>query len=100
MVYDAAGQPLSTTLGEYLLPTAPELPPIEVAHLESPAPSNPLGIKGAGEGGTIPAAPTVIAAIEDALADLGVRIREYPLSPQRLIELIEPIDGAGAAPAD
>jgi carbon-monoxide dehydrogenase large subunit len=55
---------------------------------QSPSPHNPLGAKGAGEVGTIPAAAAVIAAIEDALQPFGVRICEAPLSPQRLVALI------------
>ena len=57
-------------------------------HLESPSPRNLLGVKGAGEGGTIPATACVISAIEDALSDLGATITEHPVSPQRLVELI------------
>ncbi len=57
-------------------------------HLESPSPLNPLGVKGAGEGGTIPATACVISAIEDALAEFGVVLNEHPVSPQRLVELI------------
>ena len=64
------------------------MPDIEVIHLETPSPLNPIGVKGAGEGGTIPAAACVISAIEDALAPLGVTIAEHPVSPQRLMELI------------
>lgn len=89
MVYDESGQPLTTNYGEYLLPLATEMPPIEVEHIETPSPLNPLGIKGAGEGGTIPAIATIISAIEDALAPFEVRIGEYPLSPERLLELID-----------
>jgi aerobic carbon-monoxide dehydrogenase large subunit len=68
---------------------AMEMPRIEIAHLESPSPRNPLGVKGAGEGGTIPAAACVIAAIEDALAPFGVRIAHHPISPPQLLELID-----------
>jgi carbon-monoxide dehydrogenase large subunit len=84
-----SGQPLTTNLGEYLLPSSTDVPPIHVAHIETPSPLNPLGIKGAGEGGTIPAIAAVIAAVENALSHLDVRIREYPLDPPRLLALIE-----------
>jgi aerobic carbon-monoxide dehydrogenase large subunit len=60
-----------------------------VAHIETPSPLNPLGVKGVGEAGTIPVAALVAEAIEDALAPFGVRIREMPLSPPRIRELIE-----------
>ncbi len=90
MVYDRdTGQPLTTNFGEYLLPLATEMPPIRVEHMETPSPSNPLGVKGAGEGGTIPGIATIVSAIEDALKPLGIKINEYPLSPERLLELID-----------
>jgi carbon-monoxide dehydrogenase large subunit len=88
MGYDAAAQPVTTTLAEYLLPTAPELPAIDLRYKQSPSPNNPLGAKGAGEVGTIPAAAAVISAIEHALTPFGVRITEAPVSPQRLVALI------------
>ncbi|MBI4279281.1 MAG: xanthine dehydrogenase family protein molybdopterin-binding subunit [Armatimonadetes bacterium] len=88
LVYDESGQPLATSFMDYLLPTAMEVPPIEVDHLETPTPLNPLGIKGAGEAGVIPVAAMVAQALEDALDDLGVRITEMPLDPDRLLELI------------
>jgi carbon-monoxide dehydrogenase large subunit len=90
MKYDRdSGQPLCTNLGEYLLPLATEMPNIHLQHMESPSPVNPLGIKGAGEGGTVPGIACVISGIEDALKPLGVKINEYPLSPERLLELID-----------
>jgi carbon-monoxide dehydrogenase large subunit len=89
MVYDAGGQPLSTNYGEYLLPTAMEIPSIRIAHIETPSPLNPLGAKGAGEGGTIPAAPALIAALENALEHLGVSISRHPVSPEEILALLE-----------
>ena len=88
MHFDADAQPMTTNYGDYLLPIAPDMPLIEVIHLETPSPLNPIGVKGAGEGGTIPATACVISAIEDALAPLGVTLAEHPVSPQRLVELI------------
>jgi CO/xanthine dehydrogenase Mo-binding subunit len=73
---------------DFLMPTAAEIPDIEIAHIETPSPLNPLGIKGVGEAGTIPVASLVAEAVEDALAPLEVRIRESPLSPERIRELI------------
>lgn len=93
MVYDDAGQPLSTNYGEYLLPIATEMPPIEIAHLQNPSPFNELGVKGAGEGGTIPAANAIVAAIENALEPFGVVIDAYPIEPPRLCELIDAAAG-------
>jgi carbon-monoxide dehydrogenase large subunit len=89
MRYDAQGQPITTTFADYLLPTATGVPTLEVHLKESPSPFNPLGVKGVGEGGTIPVAAAVIAAVEDALAPFGVRINEAPISPVRIVELIE-----------
>jgi carbon-monoxide dehydrogenase large subunit len=88
MGYDAGGQPLTTSFAEYLLPGAVEVPAIDTLFKQTPSPLNPLGAKGAGEVGTIPAAAAVISAIEDALAPFGVRIAETPLIPQRILELI------------
>jgi carbon-monoxide dehydrogenase large subunit len=84
MRYDDAGQPFSVTYADYLLPTADVLPRIEIHHMESPTPLNPLGIKGAAESGTIGAPSAIIAAVEDALRPLDVRLNELPLTPARL----------------
>jgi len=88
MRYDAAGQPLTTTFGDYLLPIATDVPPVTCVHMETPTPLNPLGVKGAGEGGTIPAAAAIIAAIENALAPFGIEISEAPIHPDRLHALL------------
>lgn len=88
MRYDDQGQPQTGTFADYLLPTAPEMPPIEVILTETPTPDNPLGAKGVGETGMLPVTAAVIGAIEHALEPLGVRIDETPLSPVRLLELI------------
>jgi carbon-monoxide dehydrogenase large subunit len=88
MGYDDDAQPVTTNFGEYLLPSAPETPPFKVEFLESPSPLNPLGVKGAGEGSTVPAAAAVISAIDDALSPFGVHIAEAPITPSRLVELI------------
>ncbi len=88
MVYDEQGQLLTASLMDYLVPTSAELPPIETVHLEFPSPRNPLGAKGLGEGGAISPPAAIANAIEDALRPLGVRIRETPVSPSRLLALI------------
>ncbi|MCG8548745.1 MAG: molybdopterin-dependent oxidoreductase, partial [Alphaproteobacteria bacterium] len=89
MKYDEAGQPQTTNFGEYLLPTAPELPRVEIHHRESPTPLNPLGVKGAGEAGAIPVSATLASAVESALAPFGVRVTEMPMTPERILALIE-----------
>jgi len=74
---------------DYLLPTASEVPGVEIAHLETPSPFIPGGMKGAGEGGTIPVAATLAAAIEDAFSNYGIRITELPINPGKLRCLIK-----------
>lgn len=88
MVYDDNSNPVSTTFAEYLLPSAPETPNVDVTHVESPTPINPLGVKGAGEGGTIPAAAAIISAIEDALSPWNVRIAAAPLTPSMIVNQV------------
>jgi carbon-monoxide dehydrogenase large subunit len=88
MVYDESGQLLTGSLMDYLVPTAMELPPIETVHLEYPSPRNPLGVKGLGEGGAISPPAAIANAIEDALRPFGVKITETPVSPSRLLALI------------
>lgn len=88
MGYDDRAQPITTTLAEYLLPTCTEIPPIEVHLVEYPSPLNPLGVKGVGEAGTVPAAAAIISAVEDALMEPGIRLGEVPLSPHRLFQIM------------
>jgi carbon-monoxide dehydrogenase large subunit len=89
MGYDDNAQPLTTNFADYLLPSAPEIPPIDVRLVEYPSTKNPLGVKGIGESGTVPAASAMISGIEDALSSYGVRIHEAPISPHRLFQLIQ-----------
>jgi carbon-monoxide dehydrogenase large subunit len=84
LVYDAAGQPLATSYLDYLLPTAQEVPPVALGHLETPSPLNPEGIKGAGEGGAMPVPAVIANAVDDALAPLGIVVDRVPISPSRL----------------
>ncbi len=91
LVWDESGQLLNATLADYLLPTALDVPRMEVLHTVTPSPLNPLGTKGAGEGGAIPVGALFAQAVEDAL-DLparGIEITEIPLSPARLWELVD-----------
>ena len=85
MHYDNAAQPLTTTFQDYLLPAASDVPACQIEHVETPNPLNPLGVKGAGEGGTIPAPAAIISAIEDALSPFGVYFTEMPLTPDRIV---------------
>src|SRR6202035_3622965 len=100
MQYDENAQPLTTTFADYLLPMATDVPICAIAHVETPSPLNPIGVKGAGEGGTIPATACVISAIEDALAPLGVTLAEHPVSPQRIVELIREAQAVGWVSAE
>jgi len=88
IVYDGEGQPLTTTFMDFLMPTAMEVPSIEIVHTETPSPLNPLGVKGVGEAGAIPGPALLAEAVDDALAPFGVRVREMPLGPDRLRQLI------------
>jgi len=72
MQYDENAQPLTTSFADYLLRLATDVPTCAIAHVETVNPLNPIGVKGAGEGGTIPAAAAIIGAIEDALSPFGV----------------------------
>jgi carbon-monoxide dehydrogenase large subunit len=93
MGYDDGGQPVTTTFADYLLPTATEIPMLTTLYKETPSPLNPLGVKGVGEAGTIPAPAALISAVEDALSPFGVRIAQYPLPPAKLVELIRAAAG-------
>ena len=98
MRFDAAGQPLSVTYADYLLPSADVVPRIEIHHMETPTPLNPLGVKGAAESGTIAAPAAIVSAIEDALRPLDVRVEELPVVPPRLLALIKAAQGRGPLP--
>lgn len=88
LVYDENGQLLNASLADYLIPSATEVPYIEVGHEETRSPLNPIGSKGAGEAGTIPVPAVFAQALEDALWDYQLEILEVPMSPNRLFELL------------
>ena len=89
LVFDEQGQLLTGSFMDYLLPTSLDVPPIETGHEVTPSPLNPLGVKGAGEAGAIPVGALFAQALEDALNVDGLEIREIPLSPNRLWELVQ-----------
>ena len=91
--YDENGQLMTATFVDYALPTAAELPSFETDRTETPSPVNSLGVKGVGEAGTIGATPAVTAALLDALAPLGVKWIDMPLTPMRVWEAIEQAKG-------
>jgi aerobic carbon-monoxide dehydrogenase large subunit len=84
MEYDSDGQLLNASFMDFLMPYATEIPRIEIDHLETPSPLNPLGIKGAGEAGVIPVSAVIASAIEDAE---GFEISAMPISPDDLFRL-------------
>ncbi|MBO0852644.1 MAG: xanthine dehydrogenase family protein molybdopterin-binding subunit [Nocardia sp.] len=98
LAYDESGNPVATTFLDYLLPTAMEVPDIEIGHVETPSPG-PANLKGVGEGGAIGSAPAIINAVADALSPFGIEISELPLSPSRIVEMLEQARGAGKEPA-
>ena len=88
-VYDAEGNPLTTSLTDYAIPTIGEIPLIETVSMETPTPLNPLGAKGVGESGTIGSTPAVQNAVVDAVSHLGVRHIDMPAHPMRVWEAIQ-----------
>jgi len=97
LVYDENGQLLNASLADYLIPSAMEIPRMELGHECTKSPLNPLGSKGAGEAGTIPVPALFAQAVEDALADYDLEVLEMPLSPNRLWELALSAQGKRAA---
>jgi carbon-monoxide dehydrogenase large subunit len=96
VVYDDDGQLVTGTFVDYAMPTAAELPNFELDRTETPSPVNSLGVKGVGEAGTIGGTPAVTAAVLDALAPLGVKWVDMPLTPMRVWNAIEQAKGGAA----
>ena len=87
--FDSEGNPRNANFMDFLVPYATEVPQIELHHIETPSPLNPLGVKGVGEAGTIPVAPVIASAIEDALKPLGIKkLHNVPLSPNSIYEAL------------
>jgi len=86
--YSPEGQNLTATFNDYLLPTAPGVPNIEVYHHETPSPFTAFGVKGGGEGGRMVAPPAVTRAVEDALSPFGIRIDELPITPEKIVKWV------------
>jgi CO/xanthine dehydrogenase Mo-binding subunit len=84
MEYDESGQLVNASFMDFLMPYASEVPEVEIDHLVTPSPLNPLGIKGAGEAGVIPGSAAIASAVEDAE---GIAIRRMPISPSELFAL-------------
>jgi CO/xanthine dehydrogenase Mo-binding subunit len=90
IVHDAEGQPLAGSYMDYLLPTATDVPNMNIDHLETLSPLNPLGIKGVGESGALPVPAVLASAIDDALGTRGSRVTRMPLGLARLHALLPP----------
>jgi carbon-monoxide dehydrogenase large subunit len=88
MPYDDAGQPLGSTLADYILPGATEVPEPRILHMQTPSPLSLYGQKGIGEGGAIGPPAAIANAVNDALAPLGVEITELPITPERILAAI------------
>jgi carbon-monoxide dehydrogenase large subunit len=88
MPYDLEGQPLASTLADYILPGPTEVPAPRIIHMETPSPYTEFGQKGIGEGGAIAPPAAIVNAINDALQDLGVEITESPASPRKVLAAI------------
>ncbi|MBV9974894.1 MAG: xanthine dehydrogenase family protein [Hyphomicrobiales bacterium] len=88
MPFDGRGQPLGSTLADYLLPGPTEVPEIRVFHMETPSPYTRFGQKGIGEGGAIAPPAAITNAVNDALKDLGAELLDLPLTPRRIVEAI------------
>jgi len=87
--FDAQGQPLATTLQDYLLPGATEVPDIRVLHMQTPSPYTEFGIKGLGEGGAVGPPAAIVSAINDALRPLRVEVHDLPVTPERIVAAID-----------
>jgi carbon-monoxide dehydrogenase large subunit len=100
MPFDANGQPLASTLADYMLPSATDIPAIRMHHIETLSPNTEFGIKGVGEGGAIPPPAAIFNAVNDAVASLGIEFTETPLSPRRILTALAAAEArAGAAAA-
>jgi carbon-monoxide dehydrogenase large subunit len=89
MPFDAQGQPLASTILDYMLPGAPEVPDIRVLHMQTPSPYTEFGMKGLGEGGAVGPPAAIVSAVNDALQTLKVEIHDLPLTPERILAAID-----------
>ncbi|HET9488589.1 MAG TPA: xanthine dehydrogenase family protein molybdopterin-binding subunit [Methylomirabilota bacterium] len=99
VVYDGAGQLATGSLMDYALPRADQVPRLEVHHVVTPSPLNPLGVKGAGEGGTLPAPAAIANAVADALRPLGVAVTEIPLTSRQMWQCLRAARARRHAPS-
>lgn len=95
MTFDVQGQPLASTLLDYVLPGAGEVPDIRILHMESPSPYTEFGMKGIGEGGAVGPPAAIVSAVNDALRPFGVELHDVPLTPKRILNAIAAAPRAG-----
>lgn len=93
LVYDEAGQLLTASLMDYLLPASTEIPPLELRHLAFPSPTTLEGIRGVGEGGTLGPAAAIANAVSDALSGLGIEVNDLPITPDCLRRALGRVSG-------
>jgi aerobic carbon-monoxide dehydrogenase large subunit len=93
MPFDAAAQPLASTLADYLLPSSTEVPAARIEHMETPSPFTAFGVKGIGEGGAIAGPAAIVNAINDALRSLGAELLVSPVTPYRIVEAVRAANG-------
>ena len=94
MPYDGAAQPLAVTLADYMLPGATEVPVLRIDHMETPSPYTRFGQKGIGEGGAIGPPAAIANAVNDALAGIGARVDDLPISPRRVMRAVMAAEAA------
>jgi carbon-monoxide dehydrogenase large subunit len=99
MAFDAQGQPLGSTLSDYMLPGPAEMPEVRILHMETPSPYTRFGQKGVGEGGAIAPPAAITNAVNDALKELGAELLVSPITPRRVVEAIAR-GGVGPGGAD
>ena len=97
MPFDARGQPLATTLADYLLPGSVEVPNIRLLHMQTPSPYTEFGQKGVGEGGAIGPGAAIANAVNDALSVRGVELNELPITPPRILAALANVGSTGRA---
>jgi carbon-monoxide dehydrogenase large subunit len=88
MQFDARGQPLASTMLDYVVPAATEVPEIRILHMQTPSPYTEFGIKGLGEGGAVGPPAAIVSAVNDALRPLNVEVTDLPLTPERILSAI------------
>jgi len=97
MPFDMHGQPLASTLSDYMIPGPTEVPAIRISHMETPSPLSAFGMKGIGEGGAIAPPAAIVNAVNDALAPFGVEIAESPVTPHRILKALRTAQAGATA---